>query len=84
MSVSCRSAEAFDSQSLDVLLKCLNEVLVAEPFKQVLVGLSGGRFAVFAAGRHCAFAFSKSARLSLPSQEDRLPALCTKRCVKSW
>lgn len=53
VSVSCRSAEAFDSQSLDVLLKSLSEVLIAEPFKQVLIGLSGERICVSLAVSVC-------------------------------
>lgn len=41
-SVGCRSQDVFEAQSLDVVLRSLRELLDANPFKQVVVGLSGG------------------------------------------
>lgn len=41
VSVACQSAEGFEAQSLDLVLRSLRELLDANPFKQLVVGLSG-------------------------------------------
>lgn len=41
LSVACQGEEVFETQSLDLVLKSLRELLEANPFKQLVVGLSG-------------------------------------------
>ncbi|KAL8455642.1 hypothetical protein Emag_000464 [Eimeria magna] len=43
VSVACQSDEVFEAQSLDLVLRSLQELLDANPFKQVVVGLSALR-----------------------------------------
>ncbi|KAL8444218.1 hypothetical protein Emed_006339 [Eimeria media] len=43
VSVACQSEEVFEAQSLDLVLRSLQESLDANPFKQVVVGLSALR-----------------------------------------
>lgn len=41
VSVSCQSSEDFEAQSLDLVLRTLRTLLDENPFKQLVVGLSG-------------------------------------------
>mgnify|MGYP005791059815 CR=1 FL=1 len=41
LSVACQSSEDFEAQSLDLVLRSLRTLLDANPFKQLVVGLSG-------------------------------------------
>ncbi|XP_026194454.1 uncharacterized protein LOC34622585 [Cyclospora cayetanensis] len=41
ISVACLSAEDFEAQSLNLVLRCLSELMDANPFKQLVVGVSG-------------------------------------------
>ncbi|KAL8275062.1 hypothetical protein Esti_000941 [Eimeria stiedai] len=41
VTVACQSEDVFEAQSLDLILRSLQESLDANPFKQVVVGLSG-------------------------------------------
>ncbi|CDJ50721.1 Glucose-6-phosphate dehydrogenase, putative [Eimeria brunetti] len=42
VSVACQSSEDFEAQSLDLVLRSLRTLADANPFKQLVVGLSGG------------------------------------------
>ncbi|CDI75554.1 Glucose-6-phosphate dehydrogenase, putative [Eimeria praecox] len=42
VSVACQSSEDFEAQSLDLVLRSLRTFQDANPFKQLVVGLSGG------------------------------------------
>ncbi|KAL8426513.1 hypothetical protein Efla_004878 [Eimeria flavescens] len=42
ISVACQSEEVFEAQSSDLVLRTIGELLDANPFRQVIVGLSGG------------------------------------------
>lgn len=73
MSVACQSAEGFEAQSLDLVLRTLRELLDANPFKQLVVGLSGGSTPgpLYAALRQTALELSRKEQHQEPPSSQR-------------
>lgn len=54
ISVPCQSVEDFEAQSLDLVLRTLRSLLDENPFKQLVVGLSGTKSSY---GTNCHYAY---------------------------